>query len=572
MKKSQVFGALFLVIVGVALISIIAPKDHVEGKYYIQASVGIGDEEVSVYLVTVLGKNNGIVTKNATSNIIDGLNYTLEIMGLDQYARNPGNYFWAYVRLSVGGKLISLSKDQIKAVLKGPDGDIEDMKIIEEGTILKLEKSIRVNTRIAFYVFVAIIVIWALFALNPLVAALSVPILAILIVNIPAADVLSVFWDPAIALIFGAFIIAYSMEKTGLARRLSYMIVCKAKSPRKLMIFLSIVAFLLSMWMSSLATIIVMLPIISTILKTFNASEKSEYAQGITLSVIFGSVLGGLSTVVGNPANALTISVAYRALGVRIDFIEWIFFALPVALLFLFIMTIILIKVFDVNKDIERGYITFDSSKLFAFEAHLMGMGPLTKQEKITLIVLIGTIVGWIISSVFTLLGITYYLHFVAVALAAATILIVTGVFSESDLGKIRWDIILTLGGSISFSILMNETGILDIFSTEISKIGIIRALILLVVMVIILSLILGSLVSIAISVPLLLSIGVSYSMLIILMALLSNVIILGPNGILLEEHIRGRGFLKYKNYIKLSIIFIGVTVTILLFLIFLVL
>lgn len=569
MKRSQIYGALLLVIIGVGLISIIAPEDHVEGRYRIEASVNIGDDKVTVPLVTILGKSNGIITKNITSKIINGLNYTLEIMGLDKYARSPGNSFWAHVRLLMSSKVISLAKDQIRAVLRGPNGEIEEMKVIEEGSILRLEKSIRVNTEIALYVFVAIIVIWALFALKPLIAALSIPVLAILFVNIPAVDVLSVFWDPAIALIFGALIIAYSMEKTGLAKRISYIVVCKARSPRKLMIFLSLVAFLLSMWMSSIATIIVMLPIISTILKTFNASEKSEYAQGITLSVIFGSVLGGISTIVGNPANALAISVAHRALGIKIDFIEWIMFSLPISLMFLIIITPILAKVFDIRKDIEHGYILFDEARLLMFKAHLMGMGPLTRQEKITMVVLIGAITGWIISSMLTLLGIVYYLHFVAIALAAAGVLILTGTFDEKDLGKIRWDIILTLGGSVSFSVLMSEAGLLDIFSTEIGKIGILGALILLISMIIILSLILGSLVSIAICIPLLLSIGVTSSLPIILLALLSSIIILGPNGIVLEEHIHERGFLKYRNYLKFSIIFTIITATILIALTF---
>jgi len=576
MKKQQLLGALVLIIFASLLALVIAPHDHVPGRYYIKATMIIGDKELSVKLETYLGDRDGFLVQRSNMTIVEQqqakMNYTITILGLDSYARRPGNTFWAYVSLAVDNRteLFRENPPAVRGELITPSGKSESMRVYYEYGRIKLQKAIRVNTRLAFYVFLMVIVVWAVVALNPLVIALAVPVLAILIVNIPAEDALSVFWDPAIALIFGAFIIAYAMDKSGLARRIAYIVVSKAKSPAKLIFSISLISFILAMWMSSLATMIVMLPIISTILKVFNADQRSRYAQGITLSVMLAAVLGGMTTIVGNPANALAASVTYKLAGIRIEFLEWMMYSVPVALLILLILDLIIYLRFDIKRDLEKGYIRFDETILFTFKAHLMGMGPLTRQEKITLAVFLGTVAGWFISSILALMGYVYYLHVAAVALAASLILMVTRVFTVEDMKKIRWDVLLVLGGSLSLVVLMDECGIMDIFIVELADLKCIWILAMVVPLMIILSIILGPMVGVAIVLPLIILSGEPTKALIIYMSILSCSMVFGPHGIILEEYARGRGFLTYKNYVTMGVIYTIVSLMVIIPLIFL--
>jgi len=220
------------------------------------------------------------------------------------------------------------------------------------------------------------------------------------------------------------------------------------------------------------------------------------------------------------------------------------------------VVIMILAIIYDIKKDIREQLIRFDETSFLAFEAHLMGMGPLTRDEKITLLVLVSVIVSWIISSILSSMGYVCYLNLSAISLAGALVLMATNVFTTDDLKEIRWDVLLVLGGSLSLAVLMKESGILDIFMVELVALSLVKIIALVIPMLIVLSLILGALVSIAIILPLL-----QYSLILnpgflIYMTLISTAIIFGPNGVVLEEHARGRGFLRYSSFVKMSIVY----------------
>ncbi len=576
MKKRQLLGGLILLIFASTLAIVAAPSDHPRGRYHIKATMIIEDRELSIELKTYLGDRDGIIIQRTNTTTIKRqevrINYTIIILGLDMYARRPGNSFWAYVSLAIDNKT-EIFRERIPTVsgeLIGPDGSSEPMRVCYENGRIKLQKAIRVNTRIAFYVFLLVIVIWAIVALNPLIIALAIPVLAILLVNIPAEDALSVFWDPAIALIFGAFIIAYAMDKSGLAKRIAYIVVSRTKSPTRLIFSISLISFILAMWMSSLATMIVMLPIISTILKVFNADQRSRYAQGITLSIMLAAILGGMTTIVGNPANALAASITYRLRGIRIEFLEWMLYSVPVALLILLIIDLVICLRFNIERDLKEGLIRFDEKVIFTFRAHLMGMGPLTKQEKITLVVFLGTVMGWFTSSILALMGYVYYLHVAAVALAAGLVLMATGIFTIEDMRKMRWDILLVLGGSLSLVVLMDESGIMDVFLVELIGVGYFQILVMVIILLVILSIILGPLAGVAVALPLMILSFEPTKAIIIYASILSCSMVFGPQGIVLEEYARGRGFLTYKNYVRLGAIYTVISLATIIPLIFL--
>ena len=559
MRRQQIFGAIVLLAIASLLVITIAPTDHRVGEYRIRASIDINGRRLFVDLKTKLSERDGFLIQESNSTVLGGVNYSIRILGLDSYARRPGNYFWAYVDLLVEGERVSLGEGGTSGIdgkLIPKEGSYEPMRVVLEHGRIKLEKAIRVNTRLAFYLFLIVIVLWAVVALDPLIVALLIPVVSILIINIPAQDVLVVFWDPAIALIFGAFVIAYSMDKSGLAKRIAYILVSKARSPARLMFSISIVSFFLAMWMSSLATMVVMLPIISTILKVFNADQRSRYAKGITLSVMLGAILGGAASIVGNPANALSISIIYRLSGERVEFLEWIAYALPVCIGILIVLDIMIYMTYSIRTDMERGYIRFDETVILTIKAHLMGMGPLTRMEKATLLVFIGTILGWFVSSTLAIMGYVYYLHVSAVALAAVLALIAMGIFKVEDMRKIRWDILLILGGSLSLVVLMDKCGIIDILILELRGVNAIWMLAMVVPILYILSIILGPMASVALVLPILITSGGFTKQLLIYITILSSTVVFGPQGLVLEEHARGRGFITYRDYIKIGVIY----------------
>ena len=554
MRKSQIIGACILVVLGVALLLIVGARDHRFGEYTIIVKIHVDKQLLETSLRTYLGHQDGVPISNSSTVIRDGMNITLIVTGLSSYERRPGNKFWVYVYLYVDGALIG-DFGGLEVNLVNPDGTIENMICRARGNYVYAYRAIRINSIYAFLVFMIIVVIWALTAMSPLLVAFLIPILGMIMVNLPAYDVLSVFWDPSVALIFGALILAFAMHKTGLAERLTYIILSKADSPSKILISLSVIAHFLSMWMSSLGSMLVMLPIIATVLKTMNAKEGSYYARGLTLSTMIASIFGGASTIVGNPANALVASITYRYTGMGIGFLEWMIIAVPLTLIMVLLLDIAILKFFPIQKDFERGYISINNSTHVLFSTHLMGLGPWTREEKITFLVFIGTVTGWIIHSYLYMVGLAHYMQFTVFSLLAGLILLITGIFKKDDLPKIRWDILLILGGSLSFAVIMEETGVIELLISELRSINITMLAILIMVFLVFLAIILGPIVGVAIGIPIaILSINPS-PLIIVILSLSASTVILGPNGLIFEESARERGFLEYKDYLKWSLI-----------------
>ena len=554
MRKSQILGVCILVLFGIALLFLVGVSDHKLGEYRIVIRVHVNTQVLEARLRTYLGSWDGVPIVNSSTIVRDGMNITLVVTGLSSYERRPGNKFWVYVHLYVDSTPISSFGD-LEAKLIGPDGAEEDMIYRVENDFVYAYKTVRVNSIYAFLVFMIIVVIWALTATSPLLVALLIPILGIIVVNLPAYDVLSAFWDPSVALIFGALILAFSMHKTGLAERITYIVLSRADSPSKVLVYLSIIAYFLSMWMSSLGSMLVMLPIIATVLKTMNAREGSYYARGLTLSTMIASIFGGASTIVGNPANALVASIAYRYVGIGIGFLEWMIIAVPLTFTMVLLLDVVILRFFPIKEDLKRGYVSFDSNTHMLFGMHLMGLGPWTREEKITLSVFIGTVAGWIVYSYLYIMGFTHYMQFVAFSLIAGFVLLITDVFRREDLLKIRWDILLALGGSLSLAVIIEEAGVLELLILELKGMNTLELTVLIFAFLVILAIILGPLVGVAIGMPIaILSIGLSSSS-IVMFSLAASAVVAGPNGLVFEENVRERGFLKYKDYLKWSFI-----------------
>jgi sodium-dependent dicarboxylate transporter 2/3/5 len=227
-------------------------------------------------------------------------------------------------------------------------------------------------------------------ALLPLV---FLPLLGIANINAAAAP----FANPVVFLLFGGFLIALAVERWNLHRRIAFHIILAAGNrPLNLIGGVMLATAALSMWISNTATTVMMLPIAVSLIGVVvpegaaRGRDALNFAAAMMLGVAYAASIGGMSTLIGSPPNALAASYLGQAFNIKVSFPEWMAIALPIVAVMLGLAFLTLTR------------ITFPFSKALAgTETHLVAdmlrdMGPVSTPEKRVAAVFLIVAAGWI--------------------------------------------------------------------------------------------------------------------------------------------------------------------------------
>ena len=129
-----------------------------------------------------------------------------------------------------------------------------------------------------------------------------------------------------IYLFLGGFLIALSIERSGLHKRLALIMIKRLGSDGpKLIGGFMLVSALISMWVMNTSTTLMLLPIglaiCSVVAKTVpNMSEKdkSNFDKALLLSIAYAATIGGMSTLVGTAPNIVFSSFMQEIYGLEI--------------------------------------------------------------------------------------------------------------------------------------------------------------------------------------------------------------------------------------------------------------
>jgi sodium-dependent dicarboxylate transporter 2/3/5 len=196
---------------------------------------------------------------------------------------------------------------------------------------------------------VALMATWWMTQALPLTATALVPFLAFPLLGIMGAnDTAAAYYSPILFLVLGGAIIALAIERTGLHRRLALAIVKRGGSTPAAMLFAFMAATaILSLIVSNTATTLIMIPIAVAVLKAARVPEghTDGFAGALAMGIAFAASIGGLGTLVGSPTNAIAAGIIERAVGLRIDFLTWAMYGIPLVALAIPLCWFILMKV-----------------------------------------------------------------------------------------------------------------------------------------------------------------------------------------------------------------------------------
>ena len=309
-----------------------------------------------------------------------------------------------------------------------------------------------------FAIFVATIIG---FILQPLpigaVAFISVGITGMLKVVSPG-DVLSGFGNTTIWLIVSAFLFAKGFIKTGLGRRIAYMIMSKIGDSSLKLGY----AMVLSDLVVSPATPSntaraggILFPIVRSLCSAFN-SEPGPSARKIGSYLMTTTFQGNVITsgmfITSMAPNSLIVAMAAQTAGVTISWGTWALAAFLPGMLSIILIPYIIYKMYPPE-------ITHTPEAKTMAQSEIAKMGPMARGEKIVAVVFVMALVLWATAS-FTKLDATM------VAMACCGIMLIGQAITWNDVieEKGAWDTLVWMGALMSLAGALNKQGLIAWF------------------------------------------------------------------------------------------------------------
>ncbi len=197
----------------------------------------------------------------------------------------------------------------------------------------------------------ALMASWWMTEAIPIPATSLLPLALLPLLGImPTAGAAAPYANHLIFLFMGGFIIALSMQRWNLHRRIAMQVVCLIGfSPGRLIFGFMLASAALSAFVSNTVTAVMMMPIgLAIIEHVAEAGRKAGYEETIDfrqgrfhfginlmLGIGYAASIGGMATLIGTPPNLVLASYLQTAHGYEITFARWMLVGVPLVVVLL---------------------------------------------------------------------------------------------------------------------------------------------------------------------------------------------------------------------------------------------
>jgi sodium-dependent dicarboxylate transporter 2/3/5 len=298
----------------------------------------------------------------------------------------------------------------------------------------------------ALAIFLLCLILWVTnvipLAVTSLMAIVLLPLLGVL----DAKTAFSLFGNPAVFFILGAFILAAALMKSGLSTRLALFFLTRIKkSPGSLLLGVILSSTFLAFWMPEHAVAALMFPLVLEVASSLDLKPKeSSYGKALFISLAWGAVIGGVATFLGGARNPLAIGMLWEEFSLKISFLEWMIATVPIVVAMVFLAYGFIRLFFKI--DIES--IASAEKKL---QERIHQLGRMSKREKIIGLIMVATVICWMTLS--NTIGLAN------IAILSAVSLFLFNVVPWKEIEEyVNWGVILMYGGAISLGFALDHT------------------------------------------------------------------------------------------------------------------
>ena len=400
------------------------------------------------------------------------------------------------------GKMVNAPAEHVKRIKSGPGG-------VQEGEPRRYSRRQRIGLVLGFVLFflmlfapqppgmsevaqrmaaVALLMAtWWLSEAIPIPATSLLPIALFPLLGIMhTKQATAPYASHLIFLFMGGFIIALSMQRWNLHRRIAMNIVkAIGFSPSRLIFGFMLATAAISAFVSNTATAVMMMPIGLAIISHVVAEGKKEgldreidfsadkfaFGLNLMLGIAYAASIGGIATLIGTPPNTVLAAYLTKAYGYEITFASWMVVGLPLVIIFLPLCWFWLTRVANPMKlkKVPGG------PELINEE--LRKMGTMGSGERWTALVFGLTALGWIFR---TKIGFLFpdpkLVTDATIAMTGALVLFLipvnlktnTFVMNWDWAAKMPWGVLILFGGGLSMAAGFKATKLADWIGSQV--------------------------------------------------------------------------------------------------------
>ena len=285
----------------------------------------------------------------------------------------------------------------------------------------------------------------------------------------PLSTTTAAYGNSIIYLYLGGFVLALALERWNLHKRIALLTVYFiGTNPEKIILGFMFASFFISMWISNTATTMMMMPIALAVARQIENSIAGRSSNSLSktfglplmLGIAYASSIGGISTLIGTPTNAMFAAIVRDLHHQEVDFANWMTLAFPISFVLLFICWILLVKI------IFRVSTAETSHHNSIIREELRALGPLSTDEKKVLFVFLFTSLSWMTSSLI-LKRVIPAIDDTIIAIFAVFLLFLIPSSNKGDrlmnwdtAKKLPWDILLLFGGGLALAAGFQTSGL----------------------------------------------------------------------------------------------------------------
>ena len=313
-------------------------------------------------------------------------------------------------------------------------------------------------------------IVWWITEAVPMAVTALLPLIMLPVVGFGSiASAAGGYSHHLIFLFLGGFILALALERHNVHKRIAWAILSAlGTSSRRMLLGFMFSTGLISMWISNTATTMMMLPIASAVLSQIPNLIRKHYSESevkaihknlgvaIMLGIAYSASIGGIGTLIGTPPNLVLAGALKELLQYELSFLNWMLAGVPFAVIFTFVVWLVLVKMFKLTSKDIPGANTIIAQKR-------KELGVMHPNEKRVLFVFVVTALAWITRR-WVIAPILPKVNDSVIALFSAAILFVIPVSKDmrKEMGlflmdwtsavKLPWGIVLLFGGGFSLA------------------------------------------------------------------------------------------------------------------------
>jgi len=278
--------------------------------------------------------------------------------------------------------------------------------------------------------------------------------------------------SPLIFLFLGGFLLALSMQRWGLDRRIALVTLkLVGTRPANMMGGFMVATAAMSACVSNTATVAMMVPIALSVTRCVGNEAGKAFRVSLLLSIAYAASIGGLATIIGSPPNGFLAQYASEELGLEVTFLGWLKVGLPITVVFLPLTWLLLTRViFKVPREPFAG-----GRELV--QSGLRELGPVNAGERLTFFVFVLAVVCWVTRPAIAKFvpGITD----AGIAITAGLLLFVLPVdrggvraLDWNTAKKLPWGVLVLFGGGLSLAAAVGDFGVAELIGASARGMG----------------------------------------------------------------------------------------------------